>query len=131
MRLVAYHGTRSEFTSFELGHQSPSGLAAAGEGVYFWEDLRLAEPFAGEEGRVIKVEITLSNPAVMQPEDTPGQEATVLEAAEFSRRLVAAGHDGLVVEHPFSGREVVVFDLATVEVIDHRLSLTDRSAARR
>lgn len=67
----------------------------------------------------------------MQPEGIPGQEAAVQEAAEFSRHFVAAGHDGLVAEYPFRGREVVVFELATIRMIGHRLMLGDRSAALR
>lgn len=130
-KITAYHGTAADFTGFEVDQPSPSGLAAAGRGIYFWEDIRLAEPFAGEDGRVIKVEITLSNPAIMDPEETPGQEASAAEAAEFTRRLVEAGHDGLIVEHPFSGREIVVFDLTAIRVVDPRVSLAERSAARK
>ena len=129
--MLAYHGTSADFATFEVDQPSPSGLAAAGRGIYFWEDIRLAEPFAGEDGRVIKAEITLSNPAVMDPEETPGQEASAAEATDFTRMLVEAGHDGLIVEHPFSGREIVVFDLTAIRVVDHRVSLTERSAARK
>ena len=128
--ITAFHGTTAEFTEFEIDQPSRSGLAAAGRGIYFWEDVRLAEPFSGEAGRVIKAEITLTNPAVMDPEETPGQEASAAEAAEFSRRLIDAGHDGLIVEHPFSGREIVVFDLTAIRVIDSHFSLAERSATR-
>ena len=131
IRLTAYHGTGADFTAFEANHPSPSGLAAAGRGICFWEDIRLAEPFAGKDGCVIKAEITLSNPVIVDPEETPGQEASAAEAAEFTRRLVEAGHDGLIVEHPFSGREIVVFDLAAIRVIDSNVSLAERSAARK
>ena len=127
---TAYHGTNADFTVFEAHHPSASGLAAAGRGIYFWEDIRLAEPFAGEYGRVIKAEITLTYPAVMDPEDTPGQEASAAEAAEFTQRLVESGHDGLIVDHPFSGREIVVFDLTAIRIIDPQVSLSERSAAR-
>lgn len=116
---------------FEVNHPSPSGIAAAGLGVYFWEDIRLAEPFAGEDGRVIKAEITMANPAILEPEDTPGQEATAAEAAQFTRRLVDAGHDGLIVNHLFSGREVVAFDLTAIHIIDPQVSLAERSASRK
>ena len=131
LKVIAYHGTRADFTAFEVDQPSPSGLAAAGRGIYFWEDIRLAEPFAGEDGRVIKAEITLTNPAVMDPEVTPGQEASAAEATDFTRKLVEAGHDGLIVEHPFSGREIVVFDLAAIRVIDSNVSLAERSVARK
>lgn len=67
----------------------------------------------------------------MDPEETPGQEASAAESGEFTRRLVEAGHDGLIVEHPFSGREIVVFDLTAIRVVDPRVGLTERSAARR
>ena len=130
IQCTAYHGTKADFTAFEANQPSASGLAAAGRGIYFWEDVRLAEPFSGEDGRVIKAEITLTNPAVMNPEETPGQEAAAAEAAEFSRRLIDAGHDGLIVEHPFSGREIVVFDLTAIRVIEPHVSLAGRSAAR-
>ena len=66
----------------------------------------------------------------MDPGETPGQEASAAEAAEFSRRLIDAGHDGLIVEHPFSGREIVVFDLTAIRVIDSHFSLAERSATR-
>ena len=85
IRLTPYHGTGADFTAFEANHPSPSGLAAAGRGIYFWEDIRLAEPFAGEDGRVIKAEITLSNPAVMDPEETPGQAVTRFRSAAAAR----------------------------------------------
>ena len=130
-RLTAYHGTRTDFTDFEAGHPSPSGLAAGGAGFYFWCDIRLAEPFAGESGRVIAAEITLHNPAILKPRDTPGQEATTAEARAFTERLVAAGHDGAIIEHPFSGPEIVVFDAACIRVTDPDMSLADRSAARK
>ena len=72
----------------------------------------------------------LTNPVVMDPEETPGQKASAADAAEFMRRLVEAGHDGLIVKHPFSGREIVVFDLTTIRVLDPGISLAERSAAR-
>jgi hypothetical protein len=128
--LTAYHGTQAEFTKLENDHPSPSGLAAGGAGLYFWEDFRLAEPFAGEDGRVIKAEITLHNPAIMQSSQTPGQEARRAEARAFSDQLRAAGHDGLIIEHAHSGREIVVFDPACIRVTDAAMSLADRSAAR-
>ena len=131
LRLTAYHGTRSEFADFEAGQASPSGLAAAGTGFYFWEDLRLAEPFAGDDGRVIQAGITLQNPAILSPEETPGQEATLAEAHAFTTALIKAGHDGIVIEHPFSGREIVVFTADCIRVIDRAMSLADRSAGRR
>ena len=131
LKVIAYHGTRADFVEFEANRASPSGIAAAGSDIYFWQDIRLAEPFAGQDGRVIKVTITLSNPAMMEPEETPGQEASAAEATEFTRRLVEAGHDGLIVEHPFSGREIVVFDLTAIRVVDPRVSLAERSAARK
>jgi hypothetical protein len=131
IRITAHHGTRSDFAELEPGHPSPSGLAAGGAGLYFWEDLRLAEPFAGDDGRVIRAEITLHNPALLAPEETPGQEATAAEAEAFTRALVAAGHDGAIIEHEFSGREIVVFDPACIRVTDPAMSLADRSAARR
>ena len=131
IRITAHHGTRSDFAEFEAGHPSPSGLAAGGAGLYFWEDLRLAEPFAGDDGRVIQAEITLHNPAILEPEETPRQEASRAEARAFTERLVSAGHDGLIVEHEFSGREIVVFDPACIRVTDPAMSLADRSAARK
>lgn len=131
IRLIAYHGTTSDFTDFELDHPSPSGLAARGIGFYFWCDFRLAEPFAGDDGRVIAVEITLHNPAMLEPKETPGQEATAAEARAFTDRLVAAGHDGAIIEHPHSGREIVVFDPTCIRVTDPAMSLAERSAARK
>ena len=59
---IAHHGTTTDFAEVEANSPSPSGIAAAGLGVYFWEDIRLAKPFDGEDGRVIKAELTLSNP---------------------------------------------------------------------
>jgi hypothetical protein len=130
IRLIAYHGTRSDFADFEADHPSPSGLAAGGVGFYFHTDFRLAEPFAGDDGRVIAVEITLHNPARLEPSETPGQEATAAEARAFTERMVAAGHDGVIIEHPFSGPEIVVFDPACIRVTDPDMSLANRSAAR-
>jgi hypothetical protein len=130
IRLSAYHGTRAEFAAFEPGHDSPSGLAAGGAGFYFHSDIRLAEPFAGDEGRVIRAEITLHNPARLDPEACPGQEASAAEALAFTRRMIEAGHDGVIIEHPFSGPEIVVFDSACIRILDPAMSLADRSTAR-
>jgi hypothetical protein len=128
--LTAYHGTRSEFAEFETGHDSPSGLAAGGVGFYFHADIRLAEPFAGDDGRVISAELSLKNPARLEPAQCPGQEASAAEARDFTRGLVAAGHDALIIEHEFSGPEIVVFDAACIRILDPAMSLADRSAAR-
>ena len=40
---------------------------------------------------------------------------------------IKAGHDGLIGEHPFSGREIVVFDLTAISVLDFRVGLAERS----
>ena len=77
------------------------------------------------------MEISLRSPAIMEPEETTGQEASAAEVAEFTRRLVEAGHDGLILEHPFSGREIVVFELTAIRVVDPHVSLAERSAARK
>ena len=130
MRLIGYHGTREAFERFDLDRAGASGLAARGAGVHFWTDIRLAEPWAGDDGRVIRASITLHNPAILPDSETPGQEASPAEARRFSDALVEAGHDGLIVEHEFSGREIVVFDMACIEIVDPDLSLTDRQAAR-
>ena len=130
VRITAYHGTRADFTEFEVGRPSPSGLAAAGVGIYFWEDIRLAEPFAGNDGRVISAEITLKNPAIRAEGDTPGQEASNAEAHVFSEALIEAGHDGLILEHEFSGREIVVFDVSCIRIINSDMGLSDRQVAR-
>jgi len=130
MILIGYHGTRERFERFDLERAGASGLAARGRGVHFHSDIRLAEPFAGDDGRVILAEITLHNPAILPETETAGQESTPAEARQFSDALIEAGHDGLIVEHEFSGPEIVVFDLACIRVIDPNMALSDRQAAR-
>ena len=130
MRLIGYHGTRKTFDRVDLEKAGASGLFARGRGVNFHSDIRLAEPFAGDDGRVIRVEIVLQNPAIRDESDTPGQEASEAEARAFSDALIEAGHDGLVVEHEFSGREIVVFDVSCIRIIDPDMALSDRQAAR-
>ena len=131
MRIVGYHGTRETFERFDPERAGASGVAARGYGVHFHSDIRLAEPFAGDDGRVIRAEINLQNPAVLPESETPGQESSPAEARRFSDALIEAGHDGLVVEHEFSGREIVVFDVSCIRIIDPDMALSDRQAARR
>ena len=130
MRIIAYHGTPSEFEEFDADGRSEATLSARGIGFYFWADIRLAEPFAGEHGRVIEAEITLANPATLPESETPGQEASAAEARAFSSALHEAGHDGLIVDHEFSGPEIVVFDVSCIRIIDPDMALSDRQAAR-
>lgn len=131
MRIIGYHGTREIFERFDLEKAGASGIAARGHGVHFHSDIRLAEPFAGDDGRVIRAEIDLQNPAVLPESETPGQESSPAEARRFSDGLIEAGHDGLVVEHEFSGLEIVVFDVSCIRIIDPDMGLSDRQAARR
>ena len=130
MRIVGYHGTQEIFERFDIEKAGASGLAARGHGVHFHSDIRLAEPFAGDDGRVIRAEIVLKNPAIRDESDTPGQEASQAEARAFSDELIKAEHDGLIVEHEFSGREIVVFDVSCIRIIDTDMALSDRQAAR-
>ena len=106
------------------------GGAARGRGVYFHSDIRLAEPFAGDDGRIIRADIILEHPAIRDECDTPGQEASEAEAGAFSDALVEAGHDGLIVEHEFSGREIVVFEVRCIRIIDPDIILPDRQTVR-
>ena len=130
MTLIGYHGTRERFERFDLDRAAGSGLAARGRGVHFWTDVRLAEPFASDDGRVIRASITLRNPATLPESETPGQEASAAEARRFSDALIVAGHDGLIVEHEFSGPEIVVFDLTCIKITDSDMSPTERQNAR-
>ena len=130
MDLIGYHGTGERFERFDLNKPSASGLAARGRGVHFHSDIRLAEPFAGHDGRVISAAITLHNPAILPESETPGQESTPAEARRFSDALIEAGHDGLIVEHEFSGPEIVVFDVSCIRIQDPDMALSDRQAAR-
>ena len=88
---------------------------ANGIGTYYSSDRRVAEiytvdPYSMEkEGRVTEATITLNNP-YRHSGHILDQGAGVAEAQALTDRLIALGHDGVIIDHGPGATEYVVFD---------------------
>lgn len=110
--LTVYHGTREKFDAFDT--ERHGRMAAAGQGAYFTDDIRLAAPYArgGDEPGVIKqVHLSLKNPYPL-PKAEWDQARSRASAQALTEDLKAKGYDGVVVDHGefTGGKEYVAFD---------------------
>ena len=110
--LTVYHGTKERFDAFDT--ERHGRMAAAGQGAYFTDDIRLAAPYArgGDEPGVIKqVHLSLKNPYPL-PKAEWDQARSRVSARALTEDLKAKGYDGVVVDHGefTGGKEYVAFE---------------------
>jgi hypothetical protein len=133
----AFHGTKSDFTDFDLSKAGKSDPGLVGRALYFTPSEDQARAFAasphygdvagGGSGRVIPVGLRMRNPLIIEDGVLPdGRRLAEIhpggitpETGEaFQRELRAAGYDG--VEFRVSGEpsQYVVFDPQSVKRTD-------------
>lgn len=121
--LVVYHGTASDFNSFELGH-SNFEASATSLGHFFTSDIALANTYATHEfvtpdgagAQVLPVFLNIQSPKVEKQSVLALIEGewSEDETADYLEDLQALGHDGIV----FKGAgptEYVVFSATQIK----------------
>jgi len=126
---IVYHGTQRTFDKFKVGakvkHQTYGGLADNRLGIFFTDNMVMAERFAGltdydankekyvrtksKSGRVVKAKVRLKNPYVIDSKESDldidsvqmyfNQIANAGGADEFREDLQSYGYDGIWLKH--------------------------------
>ncbi|MET3135123.1 hypothetical protein AAKU55_005426, partial [Oxalobacteraceae bacterium GrIS 1.11] len=115
------HGSRADVDSFDLNHGDRKDNGWLGTGVYVTTDEDLAHSYAslkrGAAGpNIAPLFVAVRNPYVA----TPALKAQLRTASRggidlFTSKLVAAGHDGVVLNFSDGSQELVAFDPAAVK----------------
>jgi len=146
MILIGYHGTRQHFERFDLDHQAgASGLAARGRGVHFWSDKRKAvmtllrdAEWSGWTDSEIARRCAVHQTTVMRTRESlmqsigeqPRTRTFTTKHGTVATMNTANGSIlWCVVEHEFSGLEIVVFDLDAIRVTKPAMTITEIQAA--
>ena len=114
---IAYHGTRSDFTSFDQGRsRANTGHPTAGLGFWFSKDPKIAEMFAGEQldpsawppkmlpasgARTIPAYLSIENPYEMRLGELLNMTRPTKhprDIGQFKSDLIAKGYDGIHVK---------------------------------
>ena len=125
---VLYHGTRDDIEGYDLDHPNRKDTGWLGYGVYATDDAELASSYsqlkAGEAGpNIMPLYARLKNPYMATIEDkqrlqlishNQGAEAGRQASIDFTDKLKARGHDGVILDYEAAGyspsREYVIFD---------------------
>lgn len=121
--LVVYHGTKGEFTKFDLeraGSKTDSG--AWGRGIYFAADPEYAGAYAGrtEGSNIVPAYISLQNPLVVDARErtaairgigleVPRGDPTPAWSQQFANAVAQRGYDGVIVTLDGAPAEIVAF----------------------
>lgn len=123
--LVLYHGTRDDVREFDLGHRNRKDSGWLGHGVYLSSDAEIASTYstlkAGSASpNVMPLYARLKNPYMATDQDkerlmliahNKGEEAGRRASIDFTDKLKAQGHDGVILRHGGGGsKEYVIFD---------------------
>ncbi|MDE1545915.1 hypothetical protein PTW32_10835 [Dechloromonas agitata] len=121
---VFFHGTASDFASFDLDHAGRLDQGWLGRGVYLASDSALAEYYAKQKGgyepggmqNIMPLYVAIHNPLVANT-DTKAMFRKASKAAidQWTEKAVAAGYDGVILEFSDGDVEVVAFDPAAVK----------------
>jgi len=124
--VIAYHGTRSKFKTFDIGKAgSGNGRFANGIGFYFTTNpdsvkAYIRNPYTYEyDGRIIKAKLMIRNPLVLNTHALD-QGASRAEAEAFTKKLLADGYDSVVIDH-VGTVEYVVFSPDQIKVLDQKI----------
>jgi 8-oxo-dGTP pyrophosphatase MutT (NUDIX family) len=133
---VVYHGTKSEFETFDLDKAGATDPGLVGKAVYFSPSPEQAESFAksphygeGDQPRTLAARVTLDDPYYIDDGVLPDGR-TLTEAhpngitKESGRQLQdeirTAGHDGVVFRLGGDVSQVAIFDLKNVEILSSK-----------
>jgi len=115
-----YHGTRDSIGGFDLGHPNRKDAGWLGRGVYLTNDPVLARNYAERKKgpgapTVLPLHIKLENPYHATSAEKQGLRFSAPEEiARWTDRLIAKGHDGVVLDLGNGTHEIAVFDPANI-----------------
>ncbi|TWH63811.1 hypothetical protein LX59_03062 [Azomonas agilis] len=118
---VFYHGTRDEFTRFDLNHPNRKDLGWLGRGVYVASDRRLADWYAKNKKGTGKPEIMGLFVNVRNPVQGSLQTKQVLrdktqgDIDKLTAYWRTNGHDGVILAFPDGTYELMAFDPTQVK----------------
>jgi hypothetical protein len=124
--LTLYHGTRSDFTSFDLDHPDRKDFGWLGRGVYLAEPQEAAQIYArfgrklGQKGqpRVMTVTVSLDGPLyeATLAEKEEIERGGAARSARFTQDLKDQGFVGVRLVHKDQSVEYAIFDPSTVKI---------------
>jgi len=127
--MVLYHGTISDFDSFDLKHFGTHDSGWLGYGIYLTNDLEYAKSYIKKDGGLLTCEVTLYNPYVLDdfgPFHKPDQlskKLNVHNSREITSKLKQMGHDSVLLSYETDYGEneifieVCVFDPKQVKIL--------------
>jgi len=121
MRL--FHGTKGDFTAFDLDHPDRKDFGWLGRGVYLTDSEELAKIYANvKKGaaspRMLHIEVDDGRFYDATLEDKRRIAAAGPQASRaFAQRLKAEGYIGARLDHAPNGFEYVIFDPSRVRVV--------------
>lgn len=111
-----YHGTASDFATFELDHKDKKDKGWLGNGIYITNSVELAEVYTGTKGgdaapNMMPMYAALHNPYYVDlafKQDM--KDATDSERDRFNQYLIDNGHDGVVLSIDDKADQVMVLN---------------------
>jgi N12 class adenine-specific DNA methylase len=119
--VVFFHGTRDDFTAFDIGHPNRKDVGWLGRGVYGASDPSDATYYAGAKrgpggSQVMPLYFAVRNPFVITvARKQQLRRATQAQVDAFTSQLKARGHDGAVHYLEDGSVEMVAFEPTQVK----------------
>ena len=121
---VLFHGTSDNVTDFDPNHPNRKDTGWLGTGAYLTDSTEAADLYAQQKAKgitgqnVMPVYARLENPYTATKEEKAAVKAGGRAAADaFTKKLMDAGHDGVIYQMSPDAKEIVVFNPAGVKSV--------------
>lgn len=121
---VLFHGTADNVTDFDPNHPNRKDTGWLGTGAYLTDSTEAADLYAQQKAKgitgqnVMPVYARLENPYTATKEEKAAVKAGGRAAADaFTKKLMDAGHDGVIYQMSPDAKEIVVFNPAGVKSV--------------
>ena len=121
---VLFHGTSDNVTDFDPDHPNRKDTGWLGTGAYLTDSTEAADLYAQQKAKgitgqnVMPVYARLENPYTATKEEKAAVKAGGRAAADaFTKKLMDAGHDGVIYQMSPDAKEIVVFNPAGVKSV--------------
>jgi hypothetical protein len=121
---VLFHGTADNVTDFDPNHPNRKDTGWLGTGAYLTDSTEAADLYAQQKAKgitgqnVMPVYARLENPYTATKEERAAVKAGGRAAADaFTKKLMDAGHDGVIYQMSPDAKEIVVFNPAGVKSV--------------
>ena len=141
---VLYHGTRENFTNFDINKAGKTDSGFAGKGIYFTDNKNIADFFSKGQGdyktggNIVEAKVDIKNPLVVNSYSEIGKklgldyntglaENKLKTAVDIPKKIKENGYDSIIVKDTDSkgnpANEYVVFDNKQAKIIPKVTSL--------